>query len=298
MIISSGKEMSRRMRERIIVKVFPLIFILALLVSGCASLSLANELPTLSPIELTPTVPSDGTATFTPFSAPTFTAIPSSTIPAPTLTLTTTPTADPADGVYTFEQSERLHQASLKYLAATDGEAVRVARDLKFVQGADVSNMCGPLAAAILRDAGFMPADLDIHNFWLLNPRQKQHRIMLEQIFPASQYTDFKTDQPTYKFDFRRYPLRVGDFVYVYAGKDGSFEHMLTITRMDELGRAYTVTNLHTDSYNFAIREVALYDPTLPGIGQFYDWTNKKNYQLGITGLGGFEVWRRIVPLP
>ena len=73
---------------------------------------------------------------------------------------------------------------------------------------------------------------------------------------------------------------------------------MLTVTRVDGAGRAYTVTNLHTDSYHFAIREVVLYDPTQPGVGQFYEWTKSANYRLGQTGFGGFEIWRRMAPLP
>jgi hypothetical protein len=271
------------------VKLSPFIFILAFYLSSCASRVSANDVPTPLTVE-----PSPGAVTFTPFAVSTLTTTPNTTASISAATLTT----EPSDNVFSAEQVERLHQASLKYLAATDSEAVRVARDLRFVQGADVSNMCGPLAVAILKDAGFISADLDIHDFWLLNPRQKPSRTVLENVFPAAQYTDFRTEQPTNQFNFHQYPLKVGDFLYIYAGKDGSFEHMLTVTRVDEAGRAYTITNLHTDSYNFAIREVVLYDPTLTGVGQFYDWANKKNYRLGVTGLGGFEVWRRIAPLP
>ena len=60
------------------------------------------------------------------------------------------------------------------------------------------------------------------------------------------------------------------------------------------------MTNYVTDQVyyaHFAIQEVMLYDPTQPGVGKFYDWTNVKNYALGLTGLGGFEVWRRTIPL-
>jgi len=55
---------------------------------------------------------------------------------------------------------------------------------------------------------------------------------------------------------------------------------------------------VHTDFFYFAIPELMLYDPARPGVGQFYDWTNKENRQLGLTGYGGFEIWRRIVALP
>ncbi len=209
-----------------------------------------------------------------------------------------TPIVDIDGVVFTPEQREQLHQASLKYLAPSDGDAVKVALALKFVKGADVSNMCGPLAVAILRDAGLTPRDVDLHDFWLLDPRQKPDRAVLDRVFPTPEYTDTLIDQPIDRFDFKKFPLKAGDFLYIYAGQDGSFEHMLTVTRVDETGRRYTVTNVHTDSFHFAIREVVLYDPAQPGVGQFYEWTDKKNYQLGLTGYGGFEIWRRMVPLP
>ncbi len=220
-------------------------------------------------------------------------------VPSPSATVTAVPmpTVGPDGEVLTIEQKEHLYQASLKYLAPGDGDAVNVALALKFVRGADVSNMCGPLAIAILRDAGLAPTDVDLHDFWLLNPRQKQSRAVLERVFPTSEYVDYPIDQPINEFDFKKFPLKTGDFLYIYAGTRGSFEHMLTVTRVDETGQPYTVTNLHTDSYHFAIREVVLYDPAQPGVGQFYVWTDKKNYELGLTGYGGFEIWRRVVPL-
>jgi len=246
--------------------------------------------PTLTsdPVDTSPVDP-DPTATSTPFPALTRT---------PTLTPTLTPTTAPNSGAYTVRQKALLYEVSLKYLAPSDDDSVKVAQRLKFVKGADVSNMCGPLAIAILRDAGLVPATVDIHDFWLLNPRQPGARDVLAKVFPTPEYMDYPVDQPTDKFDFAKFPLKAGDFLYIYAGKHGSFEHMLTVTRVDGIGRAYTVTNLHTDLYHFAIKEVVLYDPTQPGVGQFYDWTNVNDYQLGLTGYGGFEIWRRIAPLP
>lgn len=264
-------------------KSFLVLVALAWFACGCSSFATPLEPSTLTPVE--------GTPASTPVEP---------LEPVPTLDESPTPTAppDPGSGVFSPEQRERLYQASLKYLAPTDGDAVNVALALKFVKGADVSNMCGPLAITILRDAGFVPADVDNHDFWLLNPRTAMHRAVLERVFPPDQYTDTRFDQPIDQFDFKAFPLQTGDFLYIYAGHDGSFEHMLVVTRVDETGRVYTVTNVHTDSFHFEIAEKMLYDPAQPGVGQLYDWTNKENYRLGITGLGGFEVWRRVVPLP
>ena len=266
-------------------KYLPTMLILAVFISGCVSVP-AHDLPTSAPVEQTPT--------------PTPTNIPAPS-PAPTFIAILTPTVDLHPGVFTTQQQEQLYQASLKYLAANDGDAVRVAQSLGFVQGADVSNMCGPLAIKILKDAGFAPADVDLKDFWLLNPRQKEQRAVLERVFPAPQYADYRFEQPINDFDFHAFPLKAGDFVYLYAGPDGSFEHMLTVTRVDETGRAWSVTNYvtaHVYFSLFAIQELLLYDPAQPKVGKFHEWTDKKNYALGITGLGGFEVWRRVVPLP
>jgi hypothetical protein len=256
------------------------------MVSGCGSLAAAPATPTAAftaTIEASPTVPVP-TATFTA---------------EPSATVVPTATVDPDGGMFTPEQKQRLYQASLKYLAPTDDDAVRVAQALGFVQGGDPSNMCGPLAIKILSDAGFVAADVDLKNFWLLDPREKTQRAFLDGIFPPASYQDYHFDQPINQFDFDKFPLRTGDFLYLYAGGDG-FEHMLTVTRVDEAGRVYSVTNYVTDQVyfaHFAIQEVMLYDPAQPGVGKFFDWTDEKNYALGLTGLGGFEVWRRNVPL-
>jgi len=271
------------------VRAFIPVFVLLALAGVSCSRASQPATPTPTALPPTPTltlVPAD---TLTPFPALT---------QAPTLTPTPTPTRAPNSDVYTVRQKTSLYEVSLKYLASSDDDAVKVAQRLKFVKGADVSNMCGPLAIAMLRDADLLPATVDIHDFWLLNPRQPAAREVLARVFPTPEYVDYPIDQATNKFDFAKFPLKAGDFVYIYAGKHGSFEHMLTVTRVDGIGRAYTVTNLHSDSFHFAIREVVLYDPTQPGVGQFYDWTNVQDYQLGLTGYGGFEIWRRITALP
>jgi hypothetical protein len=40
-----------------------------------------------------------------------------------------------------------------------------------------------------------------------------------------------------------------------------------------------------------------LYDPHQPGAGKFYEWTDPSNIHLGLTGRGGFRLWRRLEPL-
>jgi len=193
--------------------------------------------------------------------------------------------------------SERLHQASLAYLAPTEKEANALARRMAFAgQSAHASNMCGPLAIAILRDAEWLDVDVDLHDFWLLSFDKKP--AIVAETFPPTHFDYYHFDTAVNRFDFSAFPLLPGDFVYLYAGAQGTFDHMLTVTRVDEGGRAYTVTNLNGPN-GYTVQEVMLYDPGQPGTGLFYDYTDKeKNRYYGLTGYGGFDVIRRKDPPP
>ena len=241
----------------------------------------------LTPTRLLPT-PTVSPPTTTTESAPTATALPSAT-----------PTATPR-GALSWEQEARLHQASLKFLADNEDDATIIVRDqIDYLEsiGEHPSLVCGPLSAVILRDAGLLPADVDLHGFWLLDPRLRPSQIILETYFPPDRYEWYHFDTSTTEFDFNAFPLLPGDFIYLYAGKNGTFEHIITVSRVDEAGRAYTVSNLGTDD-GFVIRELMLYDPNHPGQGQIYDWMNREiNAWLGMTGDGGFDLWRPKAPV-
>jgi hypothetical protein len=71
---------------------------------------------------------------------------------------------------------------------------------------------------------------------------------------------------------------------------------MLVVTRLDEHGRAFTVTNFATPQ-GYVIQETMLYDPANPGVGKLYDWTNRKYSMLGLTGFGGFLLIRFTAPV-
>lgn len=66
---------------------------------------------------------------------------------------------------------------------------------------------------------------------------------------------------------------------------------MLVVTRVDSLGRAYSVTNYNTEQ-GFIIDEALLYDPADSNAGLFSQWTEKQFAKLGSTGFAGYEVWR------
>ncbi len=250
---------------------FPLVgMIIIFLLAGCAPAPVSTP-PAPSPI-------------FTPTHAPT-----------PTITIT--PNAFSVDSVYTQTQQQRLAEIALSFIAGTESQAISVARALGYLPNeGHPASMCGPLAVAILQDAGLLDPAIDRHMFWKLNPRPDEDLPLLEETFPKERYDWYSFREPLDQFDFRAFPLQPGDFVYLYAGHGGSFEHVLTVTRVDGAGRAYAVTNLNTPQ-GYLIQELLLYDPTQPGIGVFYDWTNHDNWQIGLTGFGGFDVWRSKLPI-
>jgi hypothetical protein len=216
----------------------------------------------------------------------------------PTLEATHTPTPTPtAKGVLTQEESQRLYESSLAYIALTHAEAITVARSLRFlVSEGHPSNMCGPLALAILRDARLVDESVILHDFWLLDPSEPSDIRLLEETFPSHRYLWHDALESVATFDFDAFPLQAGDLLYLLAGPGGTFEHIVVVTRVDETGRTFSVTNVNTTE-GFIIDEVMLYDPHQPGAGKFYEWTDPSNIHLGLTGRGGFRLWRRLEPL-
>jgi hypothetical protein len=261
---------------------------------GCAADSSPRTpaLPTISasPIAATPSP----TTAVTP--APASTQTPTRA-PTPQVTLTPTPTPTPS-GVLTQEESQRLYESSLAYIALTHTEAITVARNLQFlVDHGHPSNMCGPLALAILRDAGLVDKSVILHDFWLLNPSERSDIQLLEETFPSHRYLWHDALESVATFDFGAFPLQAGDLLYLLAGPGGTFEHIVVVTRVDEAGRVFSVTNVNTTD-GFIIDEVMLYDPHRSEAGKFHEWTDPSNIHLGLTGLGGFRLWRREEPLP
>lgn len=178
-----------------------------------------------------------------------------------------------------------------KYIAHTEYEAMEVARQLNFVgkNHEDPSNMCGPLAFAPLRDAGVVDRYIDLLDVWLLNPPSDQE--VLEAIFPRDKFEWFHFQEPINEFDFEAFPLQTGDLLFLYGGHSGTFQHVLTVTRTDDEGRAYSVTNVNTVE-GYIVEEWLLYDPADPEAGLFNRWTNREFLMLGRTGFGGFDLWR------
>lgn len=220
--------------------------------------------------------------------------------PTPTIALTPSPTANPSiagGGVLTLAQKQRLSAIALEYVALTEPEAIRMARSIEYlVNEGHPASMCGPLSLVILQRAGLIDPAIDPHSFWWLNPRPDIDDKLLHTTFPPERYSWISLHVPINGIDFNLHPLYPGDFIYLYAGSYGTFEHVLVVSRVDAAGRAYAVTNRNTAD-GYIIDEVMLYDPAQPGVGEFYEWTNFANLKTGLTGFGGMEIWRLSTPI-
>jgi hypothetical protein len=216
--------------------------------------------------------------------------------------LKSTPTPDPIiqllnkgglafSGPLTNAQQIALYRASLPYIQLNARDSVVKSKEINGVGYGDPSNICGPLAIAILRDAGLLPSGVDPHSFWLLDPLAPTDKRILDATFPDTIYTHTKTTTPLNKMDWQTSPLEPGDFLFIWHGSWGNFDHMLVVNRVDSAGRAYAVTNFGTDQ-GYIIAETMLYDPADPKAGIFHTWTKERDAILGSTGFGGFELWR------
>lgn len=249
--------------------------------SPTASLQQATQTPSSTPT---------ATATLAPSNTPT--VLPSSTPVPPTPTLT-----------LKQQREANLFQASLHYLADTAEKADLVAREIDFASDPNESadNACGPITVAILRDGGYLPEDANPHDMWLLCPREENPEchglVTLDQkFFPQSEYDYIRVEESIGSYDWAKNPLQPGDWLYLFVRKgiskyDG-FDHMLVVTRVDDRGRAYSVTNVNKGD-GFVIQEEMLYDPRRPSLGLFSELTNDKlRKELGMTGTAGFLLIR------
>lgn len=271
---------------------FVIMALTCLALAACSVLAPAE--PTASPTLNLPTATATQPPTLTPTKTATPTRTPTSTPlpPTPTPTMTALEIAQQA-----------LYEGSLKFIAPSPDEATLMARRIDFASGPyeSADNMCGPLAAAILIEGGYLPADAPVHDMWLLCPREDNPdceglETLRRIYFPVDEYEYTRVEESVGKFDFSENPLQPGDWLYLYVMKGVSnydgFDHMLVVTRVDPDGAAYTVTNInHGDG--FIITEELLYDPNRPGKGLFYDLTNDRlRKELGMTGTAGFLLIR------
>lgn len=216
---------------------------------------------------------------------------------APEIMPTLTPTSIVSSEEYWEEElQESLYQSSLKFIAESPEAADEVARQIGFVDGVSesASNSCGPLSIAILMDAGLLSASTSLHDIWLLNLRDESYltNILHREYFPPQEYDYYWHPESVRSYDFRADPLLPGDWMFLFTAGNG-FDHMLVVTRVDETGSPYTVTNVDRGD-GFTILEEKLYDTSAENEGLLYELSDLEvRLKLGLTGRGGFLVVRR-----
>ena len=239
------------------------------------------------------------TSTATPTLPPTSTSTLTFT-PSPTPSLTATLTASEMKiangdivitGPLTKVQQIKLYESSLFFIAPTYEQSKQMSVLINKARFSDPSTTCGPLSIAILQKAGILEEDLVPHDFFLINPDLGKDRAVIETVFPKEKYSDTRYKVRIDQVDWAASPLVPGDFVYIYSGTGGNFEHMLVVNRVDSQGKVYSVNNYNTEQ-GFVINEALLYDPADSNAGLFSKWTEKQFAKLGSTGYAGFEVWR------
>jgi hypothetical protein len=190
----------------------------------------------------------------------------------------------------------RLKVVASSYIATTEEQAYQVAHSLGYLGGLNESpeTMCGPLTAAILRDARLLPAGPGpvgaIETYFLARGFRLQEAPW--KYYEDVDYDLFAFDVASAVFDFTDWPLLPGDLVYTYGGS-GEYEHIFVVTEVDEQGRAYSVTNIQHEDLSYVIQRLLLYDPSDPSLGAFRNEFMRDSRIYGRTGLGGFDVLRR-----
>jgi hypothetical protein len=249
--------------------------------------------------------PAPPTAILPPTVTATFTPIPAASVTpnlAEGLDLETTPTADPMgsainegelsfSGPLSISQQVALYRASLNYVQTSVADSLRISKEINGVGYGDPTNICGPLAIAILRDAGIIDINTIPHDFWLLDPRQVTDQQLIEAAFPQDRWTHSVVPTSLKEVDWIATPLQPGDFLFIWHGSWGNFDHMLVVNHVDSAGRTYAVTNYGTPD-GYMIAETMLYDPNDARAGMFHTWTKVRDAPLGSTGFGGYELWR------
>ncbi|NSW50877.1 MAG: serine hydrolase [Anaerolineae bacterium] len=276
-----------------------LLLLFALAFNACHQASPPAPTITLTPVTATPAA---STATSRPTLAPSATVAPSQATSATTTSAVAITETRQAASVLSPEQLTALNAAATRYLSDTQEKADATVREMNYALGANASLTCGPLAFAILQDAGLVSPYFTLNEFWLISPLPEKNETLFLEVFPPEQYQWLRDTTPMAEMDFTTDPLLPGDFIYTFGG---NYEHMFVVTRVDADGSAYTVQNIEAGYLNgdpedtsFVIAETLLYSPGQPGAGVIYQWADRTNWKLGLTGVKGYYRFRPITPIP
>jgi hypothetical protein len=177
----------------------------------------------------------------------------------PTPSIIPRPTAVFA-GPLTAKEKRKLSAAAESYLASTPDELNRV---LERLEEESISHIDGPLAAAILKDAGIISSATKLHRFWLLDPVSEPGQ--MEFYFPHTSFEWINIKKSGSGWDYSVTPLYAGDLIFLKPASKEGVGRFLLVNRTDENGVVYSVSpSAEQSGKGTRIEEVLLFDPSQP----------------------------------
>jgi hypothetical protein len=199
--------------------------------------------------------------------------------PEPVQTVQVTSPADPTPVAASGSLLEAAAASMVSDTSAGVGQVLARFGEMN-LQSAD-----GPLAAAILRDAGEIQATVEPRSFWLLNPLRDAAR--MERYLPHEDFLWTRYTGPARQLDLSNSTIQPGDLVYLIPSDERFVGSYYAVTRIDFAGRAITVTILPGNvAGTVRIGEALLFDPAAPQDGLL------RNTPMALNGKG-MLVWHK-----
>jgi len=184
-------------------------------------------------------------------------------------------------------QRQRINFAALAYPTENEEQTWWVANSFQAENGA-IDRMSGALAIAILQDARLLDSGTVPSDF--LQGEDAKIEAALQSTFPTGQFNKFQLQPAVGANALAGFVLQVGDFL-VLREQNGSITHMLVITRVDEQGRAYSVTTTLAQAGTL-IEEVLVVDPAFTGDGCAVNSESSQTPLFDCSANGQIDVYR------
>lgn len=192
--------------------------------------------------------------------------------------------------VLNVQTQEMLISKAALLISPTPEAAIKTADMLRVSTQSSADNICGPLAIEQLLHtviSGVRPAD-----YWLASPGgESSSPDLFSQSFPEGKFDCVRVNTSIAEYDFDEINLQPGDFMYFFGGSS-SFDHMITVSRRDQDGILYCITNYPQADGRFIILEVPLWNPKDKDSSFMKKFARTDNPAQFSTGRGGFMLWR------
>lgn len=152
----------------------------------------------------------------------------------------------------------------------------------------DPSSMDGPLAVAMMQETGLLDPSIPPHRFWLLNAALDWRR--LEVILPHEDYLWMEKEGLISQINRMDFSFLPGDLVYLIPERKEFIGKYILVTRVDDQGRVFTITNQYLPARrSFVVDEFLVYDPDQRDKGLIGSLGILERYQ-------GLILWRKRPP--